>query len=115
MLIPRPGILKRFPEGSNHLRYRDHRHVQSGQSETWRVDGLPDLAVDGYLVGINLTGPRLADWDSRLQRCSIAWITHCGKALIRMITGQVPANLDAFARPLVGKSARRRTCRPYGA
>jgi hypothetical protein len=31
-----------------------------------------------------------------LQRCSIAWLTHCNKALIRINTGQLPAKLGRF-------------------
>ena len=31
--------------------------------ETWRNEELPELAAEDYLVGINLTGPRLVGWD----------------------------------------------------
>lgn len=31
--------------------------------ETWRNDDLPELADEGYHVGINWTGPRLVGWD----------------------------------------------------
>jgi hypothetical protein len=31
--------------------------------ERWRDDDLPELADEGYHVGINWTGPRLVGWD----------------------------------------------------
>jgi Protein of unknown function (DUF2750) len=31
--------------------------------DAWRHTGLPDLALDGLLVGINWSGPRLVGWD----------------------------------------------------
>ena len=31
--------------------------------ETWRSEELPELADEGYRVGINWTGPRLVGWD----------------------------------------------------
>ena len=37
--------------------------VVSTPLETWRTRDLPDLANEGYRVGINWTGPRLVGWD----------------------------------------------------
>jgi hypothetical protein len=31
--------------------------------DAWRTAALPDLAADGYLIGINWTGPRLVGWE----------------------------------------------------
>ena len=31
--------------------------------ETWKDEDLPELAGEGYRVGINWTGPRLVGWD----------------------------------------------------
>ena len=38
--------------------------------ETWRKDHLPDLADEGYQVGINWTGPRLVGWDFTVAEVS---------------------------------------------
>jgi hypothetical protein len=31
--------------------------------DTWRIRALPELAEDGYLIGINWTGSRLVGWE----------------------------------------------------
>jgi hypothetical protein len=37
--------------------------VVSTSLESWRTEDLPELADEGYRVGINWTGPRLVGWD----------------------------------------------------
>jgi hypothetical protein len=37
--------------------------VVSTPLQTWRTEDLPELAYEGYRVGINWTGPRLVGWD----------------------------------------------------
>ena len=37
--------------------------VASESLPTWQTEDLPELAAEGYRVGINWTGPRLVGWD----------------------------------------------------
>jgi hypothetical protein len=47
--------------GSQHL--GGGLRAVSVSPEAWRSGALPELAEDGYLIGINWTGPRLDGWE----------------------------------------------------
>jgi hypothetical protein len=59
-----------FPYWSSHARAQRAASIWGGGLrassaclEEWRSGALPELAEDGYLIGINWTGPRLVGWE----------------------------------------------------
>jgi hypothetical protein len=40
----------------------DLRSVESMSLDAWRDRDLPDAAREGYMIGINWSGPRLVGW-----------------------------------------------------